>query len=239
MPSPAAPGTDPAALSASELPPVEWVVTADGTRVAAYDEGGSGPDLLLVHATGFCAAVLRPLARHLAPHYHCWSIDLRAHGRSQPPADGDFRWTGFADDVASTIDHLGLRRPRAFGHSCGGTAAVLAEEGRPGTFAALYGFEPVILPLGPSDRAVEDNPLTAGARRRRPSFPSREDALANFAAKGPFGQLDPAVLRLYVEEGLEIVPATDGGDGRAVRLRCRREDEAEIYAWGASHGAFA
>ncbi len=215
------------------------MAASDGTRIAVYDFGGSGPDLLLAHATGFCAGVLAPLARGLADRFHCWALDLRAHGRSDPPRNLDFRWTGFGDDVASVVDHLGLRRPFGFGHSCGGAAAVLAEEARPGTFDALYCFEPVILPNPPSDEPVDDNPLSAGARRRRETFPSAEDAFVNFAAKPPFSDLDPEVLRRYVEDGLETLPDTEGGDGRVVRLRCRREHEAAIYAFGASHGAFA
>jgi pimeloyl-ACP methyl ester carboxylesterase len=45
-------------------------------------------------------------------------------------------------------------------------------------------------------------------------------------------------LIAYVEGGFEPVPAEEGGDGQAIRLRCRREDEAAIYARGFSHHAF-
>jgi pimeloyl-ACP methyl ester carboxylesterase len=223
----------------SHLDPVAWVTTRDGVRIAAYDFGGAGRDLILLHATGFCAAVLAPLAAQLIDRHHCWAIDLRAHGRSEPPSNADFHWSGFADDVTSTIEQLGLDHPLAFGHSCGGAAVVLAEEARPGTFAALYCFEPVILIEAQPAVAVAQNPLSIGALRRRETFPSAEDAFVNFSVKPPFSELDPEVLRLYVEEALCVIPEAEGGDGRAVRLRCRREDEAAIYAQGASHGAFA
>ncbi len=222
----------------SHLEPVAWVTSRDGLRVAAYDFGGAGRDLILLHATGFCAAVLAPLAARLTDRHHCWAIDLRAHGRSESPPDGDFRWSGFADDVTSAIEHLGLERPFAFGHSCGGAAALLAEEARPGTFAALYCFEPVVLVEEQPAVALAQNPLSVGARRRRETFPSAEDAFLNFSVKAPFSGFDPEVLRLYAEEALCVIPESDSGDGRAVRLRCRREDEAAIYAHGASHGAF-
>ena len=39
--------------------------TPDGVGIAVYDFGGHGPDLLLVHATGFCAEPFGPLARAL------------------------------------------------------------------------------------------------------------------------------------------------------------------------------
>ena len=41
------------------------------------------------------------------------------------------------------------------------------------------------------------------------------------------------------EDGFEVVPPIEGGDGRAIRLRCRRDDEAEIYVHGFANGAFA
>ena len=215
--------------------------TPDGLEIAVYDFGGRGPDLLLVHATGFCAEVFTPLARFLGAGFHCFGLDLRAHGGSDRPPDGNFAWAGFATDVLAAVDHLGLTSPAGFGHSCGGAALLLAELARPGVFRSLYCFEPVVLPIraGKEPPWFEDNPLTAGARRRRDSFPSAEDAFVNFSSKPPFADLDPEVIRRYVEAGFELIPSADGGDGRAIRLRCRREDEAMIYAYGASHGAFA
>ena len=213
-------------------------MTPDGVELAVYDFGGTGRDLLLVHATGFCAGVLLPLARALGDRFHCWALDLRGHGRSGRPVDGNFEWSGFATDVLTAVDGLGLDRPVAFGHSCGGASLLLAEQRRRGTLGALYLFEPVIFPDSPVPAGLEDNPMSAGARRRRESFPSGEDAFVNFSAKPPFSILDPAVLLRYVEDGFEVVPASDGGDGEAIRLRCRREDEAEIYVRGFANGAF-
>jgi pimeloyl-ACP methyl ester carboxylesterase len=226
-------GPDPAAE------PARSCTTGDGVELALYDFGGSGEDLVLVHATGFCAGVLLPLARSLGDRFHCWALDLRGHGRSGRPVDGDFAWSGFATDVLAASDELGLERPAGFGHSCGGASLLLAEQRRPGSFGSLYLFEPVVMADHPGAFATEDNPLSAGARRRREEFPSAEDAFVNFSAKPPFGDLDPTALLRYVEDGFETVPADEGGDGEAVRLRCRRDDEAEIYRHGFGHGAFA
>jgi len=227
------PGPDADTLPARICP------TADGVYLAVYDFGGTGPDLLLVHATGFCAGVLQPLAHHLSDRFRCRALDLRGHGRSGRPTDGDYDWSGFTTDVLTVVDALGLERPVAVGHSCGGASLLLAEARRPGTFRSLYLFEPVVLPDHLDPFPVEQNPLSVGARRRRDTFPSTEDAFVNFSSKPPFGGLDPDVLRRYVEDGFEPVPADEGGDGVAVRLRCRKEDEALVYQFGASNGAFA
>jgi pimeloyl-ACP methyl ester carboxylesterase len=207
--------------------------------VAVYDFGGHGPDLLLVHATGMCAEPFGPLARALGRRFRCWGLDLRGHGRSDRPTDGDFAWSGFTTDVLTVVDHLGLREPYGFGHSCGGATVLLAEQARPGLFGSLFCFEPVVMPDAARAVVAASNPLAEAARRRRSSFPSAEAALANYASKPPYAALDHEALRLYVQGGFELVPVSEGGDGRAVQLRCRREDEADTFAAAGLHNAFA
>lgn len=208
--------------------------TADGSSVAYYELGGTGPPMLLVHATGFCGPVLAPLADRLDAAFRCIALDERAHGASPPPPGGDFSWSGFATDVLAVVDHLGLEQPTAFGHSSGGAALLLAEQARPGTFAGLYCYEPVVYPGDvPLEPSLEANPLSGGALRRRQHFDSRAEALANFAAKAPFDALAPDALAAYVENGFE--PDDRGG----IRLRCRREHEAQVYAHSFSHDAYA
>jgi pimeloyl-ACP methyl ester carboxylesterase len=215
------------------LVPTDRATTPDGVGIAVYDLGGSGPDLLLAHATGFCGAVLSPLGAELADRYRCIVFDQRGHGSSDRPPGDDFGWQGFAADVLAVVDHLALTEPTAFGHSAGAAALLLAEESRPGTFAALYGFEPVVYP---GDRPLppthDGNPLALGATRRREVFASRDEALANFSAKAPFDRLHRAVLAAYVDNGFRAT-----ADG--IRLRCCRHDEAEVYAHSLSHDAFA
>jgi pimeloyl-ACP methyl ester carboxylesterase len=220
-------------------PNLDRCTTPDGLSIAVYDFGGEGPDLLLAHATGMCAEPFGPLARALSGHFRCWGLDLRGHGRSDRPADGNFAWSGFATDVLAVVDHLGLERPFGFGHSCGGATILLAEQARPGLFESLFCFEPVVMPDAARAVVAASNPLAEGARRRRSEFPSAEAALANYASKPPYAELDPEALRLYVEGGFEVVPSAEGGDGRAVRLRCRREDEADTFAAAGLHEAFA
>ncbi|HLN41486.1 MAG TPA: alpha/beta hydrolase [Acidimicrobiales bacterium] len=214
--------------------PAAAVTTPDGVAVAYYDFGGNGPPLLLAHATGFCGPVLEPLAARLRARFHCVALDLRGHGVSGRPRGWDFDWHGFGTDVLAVVDHLGLDSPFGFGHSCGGAALLLAEEARPGTFAGLYCFEPVVypgdVPLAPT---VEGNPLAAGAMRRREEFGSRREAIANFARKAPFDRLPLDVLASYVDNG--FAPAEGGG----IRLRCRRQDEAQVFAHALSHDAYA
>lgn len=203
--------------------------SGNDVELAVYDLGGDGPPLLLAHANGFLAAPYAELAALLAGRLHVWAFDFRAHGASDRPAGGSLEWSGFADDVLAVVGALDLDRPFGFGHSLGGAALTLAEQRQPGTFRALYLFEPVLVPAG-AFPVSDDNPMAAAARRRRPSFADRAEAYANYSSKPPLSSLTPAALRAYVDEGFE-------GDG-PVALRCRPEDEAEIFRVGGRNGAF-
>jgi pimeloyl-ACP methyl ester carboxylesterase len=220
------------------LPPTGRATTPDGVGIAYYDLGGTGPVLLLAHATGFCGAVLAPLATRLAGRYRCIVFDERGHGSSDRPAADDsggrdFGWQGFAADVLAVVEALDLDGPAAFGHSCGAAALILAEEARPGTFAALYCYEPIVYPgVDPLPPTVGSNPLATGAQRRRQVFASAQEALDNYSGKAPFDRFHGDVLAAYVDNGF-------GPDPEGIRLRCRREDEAEVYAHSLSHDAFA
>lgn len=221
----------PAPDSPAPWPDARHVPSTEGVQVATYDLGGDGPDLLLVHATGFCGGVWAPLAAHL-PELRRAALDVRGHGRSDPPpASAD--WELAAHDLLATIDALGLQRPFGAGHSMGGALLAIAELQRPGTFSGLWLYEPIIMPKEVVERGGDgSNPLAEGARRRRERFDSAEQALENFGSKPPLDALDPAALASYVEHGFEA--QSDG----SVRLRCTPEREAANYEVGGAHRTF-
>ncbi len=212
-----------------EFPDPVMVASADGTNIATYDLGGTGADMLLVHATGFCAGVWGPLASRL-PEHRLVALDVRGHGHSGAP-DAGMDWQGTAEDVLATVDALGLEQPFGVGHSLGGASLLLAEQQRPGTFRGMWLFEPIVFPPQ-LDQRNRSNPLVDGARRRRAQFPDEESAYLNFATKAPLSELAPAALGAYVRYGFETL-----ADG-SVTLRCRPETEAQTYEMGPRHDAF-
>lgn len=213
--------------------PVRQVPSTDGVTLALHDLGGDGPPVLLCHPTGFLAMTWSPLAAELAGVAHCWAPDFRGHGDSTSPESLDFAWSGMADDVLAVVDDLDLIDVRAAGHSMGGAALLLAEQRRPGTFARMWLYEPIVFPPieGGGDRP---NPLAEAARRRRPWFPDREAAYTNFSAKPPLNTLAPAALRAYVDHGLRDMPDDD-----AVALKCTPDVEARVFGGGMGHATFS
>ena len=206
------------------------VPSTDGITLAVHDLGGRGPELVYSHATGFHGRVWLPLAARLADRYHGWGIDYRGHGDSTRPGGDTVDWRGYGEDCRAVLDALVLVHPFGLGHSKGGASLLMTEADRPGTFAALAVYEPVIIPTG-SGRSDPPS-LSEGARRRRAEFASYEAALANFSSKPPFSALDPAALEAYVRYG--FAPTATG----TVRLKCEPEHEARTYEMGARHGTW-
>lgn len=209
------------------------LVPAGEVRIATHDLGGQGPALLLAHAAGLHGLVLAPLARHLVGTYRCVAFDARGHGDSRLPPRASLDWYGLAADVLAVVDGLALDHPYGFGHSSGATALLMAEQARPGTFTAIYCYEPVIVAADPPLGRDDDSVLADRARHRRPAFPSREDARRHYAAKPPLDAVDPEALQAYVDHGFE-----DAGDG-GVRLKCDPEHEAMVYEMATAHDAYA
>lgn len=208
------------------------VPSTDGVEVAVHDLGGTGPTLLMSHATGFHGRVWEPVARHLTDRFSCRALDYRGHGDTVAPPDWSVDWNGYGDDALAVA--TSLARPGGIlgiGHSMGGACLLMAAFRDPLLFRGLVVFEPIVFPteLPPDAAGGGESPLVAGARRRRPSFPTFEDAIANYAAKPPMGAFTPEALEAYVRGGF-----VQGEDGQ-VHLKCRPEHEAQTFQMGGGH----
>ena len=196
--------------------------STDGVLLELHDLGGEGSPVLIAHATGFCGGAYTPLATQLAAHHHVWAVDFRAHGSSTGPASGDLTWRGMIDDVLAAVEAIGDGPVHGLGHSMGGACLLGAEARRPGTLRSAFLFEPIVIP--PEwEKTPGENPLAAASRRRRPSFPSRPEALARYASRPPLGLLRADALAAYVDHGF-----VDQPDG-SVALACVPEDEARVF----------
>ena len=207
-----------------EIP--ETVRSTDDVTLRVYDLGGSGPLLLLCHATGFCGRVWEPMVETLGQHYHCVTFDYRAHGHSTRPVDRPMVWQGMAEDILAVTDAISPGEPiPAVGHSMGGSTIVLAEHTRPGTFTKAWAFEPILFGDGSANEQADPSEISEGARRRRAVFASRDEVYERYASRPPLSMLDERALRAYVDHGFKDLP-----DG-TVTLACLPEDEAGIFEY--------
>jgi pimeloyl-ACP methyl ester carboxylesterase len=218
------------------IEPVSSRVSAGPVQLAVHEWGGDGPPVLLAHPTGFHGRIWAPIAERLiARGRTVFSFDFRGHGDSDAP-ESDYSWHGFADDVLAVTDHFALAgEPEllAAGHSKGGAALVLGETARPGTYARLWLYEPIIFPTMEALPPNEDFSMAQSARRRRNEWTSIEEAYAAYSSKPPLDVMTEESLHAYVDYGLR-----DRGDG-VFELKCRPEVEAQVYTMGPNHGAFA
>ena len=198
---------------------------SNGVALHYLDWGGGGPPLILIHATGFLAALWRPTAELLARQFRVVAIDQRGHGDSDPSPDG-YRFELFASDLQRLIETLELEAPIAAGHSSGGTTIVVHAAQHPGVIRRAVLIEP-ILPRPdwytnpPGDR--NPNSLAEGARRRRAVWPSQDELLESYRSRPTFQTWREDVLRLYVEEG------TNARDDGQIELKCAPETEAQFF----------
>lgn len=204
------------------------VSSSNAVELAVHDLGGDGPDLLISHATGFHGRCYIPVATALADRRHSIAFDYRGHGDTRMPEGLAVDWERYGDDALAMAQSL-PRPVDAFGHSMGGACLLMAAHRDPGLFRRLVVFEPIVFPADGTRDPNTPSPLVAGARRRRSSFPSYEDAIANYASKPPLGRFTPQALEAYVRHG--FAPGEDG----QIHLKCLPETEASTFEAGPNH----
>ena len=176
------------------------------------------------------------VAAGLAGPFRCVAPDLRGHGDSPATPAQVSDWHRFGSDVLAIVDQLDLAAggspPVGFGHSMGGAALVLAELARPGTFAGLWLFEPILPPLH-TINFEGPNPMADAAERRREVFESYGAAIENYSSKPPLDVFTRPAMEAYVMYG--FAPLRDG----TVRLKCRGAVEAATFRGAGAHHAFS
>jgi len=193
-----------------------------GIAMLQWGERGK-PPALLVHGTGFVAAVWDEVARELASTYTVYALDRRGHGASHKP--GAYHFLDYADDVCRVVNALELRDVYGVGHSAGATDLLLAAKLLPGRFTRLFVMEPTVMdPRAARAGGLNEESLARveGTLRRRAEFDSAEAVFERYRAAPAFADWTETSLRAYVRHGFVSLD-----DGR-VRLCCTPEIESAI-----------
>lgn len=107
-----------------------------GSLTLAYDDEGSGPPVVCLHAIGHGARDYEEFRRRVRGTHRVIALDWPGHGRS---SDDVVRPTigRFADVLESFLDALGIERAVLVGNSIGGGAAIRFASRTPGRVRAL------------------------------------------------------------------------------------------------------
>lgn len=107
------------------------ITTKDGTEIY-YKDWGTGQPVVFSHGWPLSADAWEDQMNFLGDHgFRCIAHDRRGHGRSSQPWEGNDMNT-YADDLATLVEKLGLKKAIHVGHSTGG-GEVARYIGRHGT----------------------------------------------------------------------------------------------------------
>lgn len=101
------------------------------------DEGSGGVPVVFIHSFAGDTTHWAAQLDHLRETRRAIALDLRGHGQSAPPAEGDYSIAGLAADLAAVIDALELERFVLVGHSMGGPVAISYAADHPAQVAGL------------------------------------------------------------------------------------------------------
>lgn len=111
--------------------------------LAVNDGGRGGIPVVLLHSLAGNSGQWAGVLDHLRASRRALAIDLRGHGQSEAPANGDYSFAAMAGDVGSVVDSLGLERLILVGHSMGAGVALVYAGAHPERVAGLLLLDPI------------------------------------------------------------------------------------------------
>ena len=224
-------------------------------RINYVDEGPKTSTLtpvIFVHSFAGSANHWDAQIEHLRSKRRVVAIDLRGHGKSDPPLDvGGYSIGALASDIGTVADHLAIDRFVLVGHSIGGAAAMAYAQEHPGRVESLVLVgAPGRMPAERSGAIIDGlrkdyaganaafwNSLTRGARPETRAVleqgrakMSREAALSLIEATFAFDPL-PA---MSAYPGPKTIIDTANGDERSALHRQAPDVPREVIG-GTSH----
>ncbi|MGA9751368.1 MAG: alpha/beta hydrolase [Acidobacteriota bacterium] len=113
-----------------------------GVRLCVETGGEGSPPVILVHGLAGDLTMWDAQLRHLWKSRRAAALDLRGHGRSGRPSDGDYSIPAMASDVLAVADALGMKRFVLVGHSLGGSVILACAQEAPERVAGLLFVDP-------------------------------------------------------------------------------------------------
>lgn len=107
------------------------------------DDGGAGSvPVVFLHSLAGNSKQWAAQLDHVRQMRRAIALDLRGHGQSAAPADGDYAIEALARDVQMVLDELDIPRCIVVGHSMGGSVALSHAGAHPQRVAGLLLVDP-------------------------------------------------------------------------------------------------
>src|ERR1700730_16451022 len=116
-------------------------IAHQGIKLAFEDRGAGQPAFVFVHGWACDRSFFAPQADHFVRRHRVVSVDLRGHGESDKPP-GPYPIAAYANDTAYIIEHLGLGKAVAVGHSMGGLTVLQLAAAHPHSVEAIVMIDP-------------------------------------------------------------------------------------------------
>jgi esterase len=185
-------------IGANAGPQVRDII-ANGIRLSLLEWGASNPQtIVFLHGGGLTAHTWDLVCASLSDRYRCLAVDLRGHGDSEWPANGDYGLDANANDILQLIAAECTSSPVLVGMSLGGLTSFKVAAALGSELAGL-----VIVDVGPEMRPEGMREIIAFTSTDR-ELPSIDDFVARAMTFNPRRQ--PELLRRSLLHNLRSLP---------------------------------
>ena len=176
-------------------------------KIPSLDFGGTGEELVFLHANGYPPECYRTLLSRLAGQYHVTAMVQRPLWSGSCPEDIN-DWRPLTDDLLRFLDTHQTGSIVCVGHSMGGIVLLRAALREPERFKAIVLLDPVLFPpyfiitwkfFKRFNLLQRAHPLVAGARQRRRQFDDLERLFKGYRRRSVFRYMNDESLRAYIE----------------------------------------
>ena len=128
---------------APELKDHDLYVSGTAGRLHVNDSAGRNVPVIFVPSLGGTDRQWQAQADHLHGRHRVILVELRGHGKSDAPSNGDYSLEAMANDIHAIVETLSLKRVVLVGHSMGGGVALAYAAEHPDRVAGLLLVDPI------------------------------------------------------------------------------------------------
>jgi pimeloyl-ACP methyl ester carboxylesterase len=120
----------------------EQIMSEKVSGIFVDDDGAGSVPVIFIHSLAGNTRQWSAQLDHIRKTRRAIALDLRGHGQTAAPANGDYAIEAMAQDIRTVVDQLGVERFILVGHSMGGSVAGAYAGAHPEQVAGLLLADP-------------------------------------------------------------------------------------------------